>query len=262
MRDAKPHTRKVSQGVASQKRGSSLNASSSPRTEQVPVTVETPPVSHPVLRSWASTYPLRYDADTPLPNPASPAWSGSSRHSPSMRTTASSPHLQAHGVSMNNVAQLSLPTTSVDQGQMSPPRRSQADLKGLGVSMEGGRKLPTSAVPPINTNLRSVTPEISMPSTPLYVSPASSQAPRMRALSQGAASVTRRTRPTLEGGEVSKQSSSPNLGLVFRAKNASDLSHSPDFPNPHAIPDPPTSSRTAWQMQWPRRSARMLEISA
>lgn len=166
-----------------------------------------------------------------------------------MRTTASSPHLQAHGVSMNNVAQLSLPTTSVDQGQMSPPRRSQADLKGLGVSMEGGRKLPTSAVPPINTNLRSVTPEISMPSTPLYVSPASSQAPRMRALSQGAASVTRRTRPTLEGGEVSKQSSSPNLGLVFRAKNASDLSHSPDFPNPHAIPDPPTSSRTVRQKQ-------------
>ena len=61
--------------------------------------------------------------------------------------------------------------------------------------------------------------------------------------------MTRRTRPTLEGGEVSKQSSSPNLGLVFRAKNASDLSHSPDFPNPHAIPDPPTSSRTVRQKQ-------------
>lgn len=249
MWDAKSHTRKVPHGVASQQRGNSLSGSSSPRTEQVPVTIETPPLSYPVLRSWASTYPLRQEADVPIQRPASPAWSGSSRQSPPMRTSASSPHLQAHGVSMNNVAQLSLPTTWVDQSHAPPPRPPRSDLNGLGVSMDGGRKLPMATVAPINTNFRSATPDILMPSTPLYVSPASSTAPRVRALSHGAASVTRRTRPALEGSEMSKQPSSPNLGLVFRTTYASDANHSPDLPNPYATPDPQTSGRAARQKQ-------------
>lgn len=250
MWDAKSHTRKVPHGVASRQRGSSLSASSSPRTEQmVPWAIETPPLSHPVLRSWASTYPLRQDADVPLQRPASPAWSGTSRQSPTMRSSASSPHLQTHGVSMNNVAQLSLPTTWVDQGYAPPPRPPRSDLNGLGVSMDGGRKQPMAAIAPINTNLRSATPEVLMPSTPLYVSPASSTAPRIRALSQGATSVTRRARPALEGSEMSKRPSSPNLGLVFRTTYVSDTSHSPDLTNPYATPDPQTSSRAVRQKQ-------------